>query len=57
MNNLEEILRKYETVNRDRCPDCGNPWWFALEDGYSCTTCGMWNKRAENDSYVPKEQK
>ena len=36
---LAEMIAKYETVERVRCSDCGNPWWFSMEESYVCTTC------------------
>ena len=54
---LEKMMQTYETVERNNCRDCGNRWWFSMEHGYSCTTCGKNHGRDTSDTYVPKEQK
>lgn len=43
MEEFEFKLHTYQQVDRgdmDRCTACGNPWWFEMEDAYSCITCG-----------------
>lgn len=51
---LEEKVRKYETVERGRCRDCGNAWWFSEPNAYVCTTCAKTHGRDTSDVYVPK---
>lgn len=54
---LAHMMQTYETVKRDNCRDCGNPWWWSLEECYSCTMCGKNIGRDTSDTYVPKEKK
>lgn len=37
--NLEDKVKKYATLERFRCKECGNKWWFSLETQWECTTC------------------
>jgi hypothetical protein len=37
--SLSEKISKYETVRRDNCKACGNPWWFDMINHFECTTC------------------
>jgi len=55
--SLISLITKYETVNRTKCRGCGNPWFFAMEDAYVCTTCGLDRARELSDPYKPKEIK
>jgi hypothetical protein len=52
--SLEERILKYHTVERNECRDCGNKWWFSMEDCYVCTTCAKTHGRSTSDEYVPK---
>lgn len=56
MSTLEEMIKNYETVKRGNCRDCGNPWWFSMEDVYVCTTCAKTHGRDSSDVYVPKKE-
>ena len=53
--SLINLLTKYRTVNRKGCRGCGNPWFFAMEQAYVCTTCGQDLTRPLDDPYEPKE--
>lgn len=52
--SLEERMRKFETIERGPCPDCGNKWWFSEEHSYVCTTCYKTRGRSTGDIYIPK---
>lgn len=54
MTTLAEKIQKYETVKRENCRDCGNPWWFSEEHSYVCTTCAKTSGRSTGDEYKPK---
>ena len=30
----------FESVKREHCKSCGNPWWFDKSDRFTCTMCG-----------------
>lgn len=51
---LEEMIQKYETVERNNCKDCGNLWWFSMPDGYVCTCCAKTHGRSTGDPYKEK---
>ena len=58
---LEELMRKYKTVERERCRGCGNGWFFDMPDSYRCTTCGAafgkLNATKQGAEYGPKNAK
>lgn len=53
---LEEKIASIETVERGRCRDCGNAWWFDHSNCWECTTCGKAHGKSgsEEDEWKKK---
>lgn len=39
MVTLKELMDKYPTIKGNRCPACGNLWFFDRGSSLLCTTC------------------
>lgn len=53
---LAKRMTEVETLERDRCRDCGNLWWFDLPQSFVCTTCLKTHGKSnsEQDNWKPK---
>lgn len=50
---LEERIKKYPTVKRGHCQDCGNPWWFDQGvQGFVCTTCYKTHGKSSSEEEI-----
>ena len=59
--------KKYEEVcqvctpliRRDRCKDCGNPWWHDTSNAWVCSTCAKTHGKStsEEGSYMEERFK
>ena len=44
-------------VRRNRCKDCGNPWWHDTSNAWVCSTCARTHGKSTSEEMSYKEER